>query len=225
MIGKPISKRAFGLDDVVKQIKSIWRPHEGFCENLFRILSYLIPFVPGLGTAAFILEKIAAFFGYGLSKLGKIIDDAMGWQASESLKIEENKFLQGVGNVIRNLVQSSEAKSEDELVKIAWFGGIVKLIKFLPKILSVLWKAVAFLLMAFGFTKVGDIWQQSVQTTKAPGELYLEKDKPEEKVEVVKNKEHDKNKNYNMSDEGIKGLMNLVTNPEQLVAPFTKMII
>jgi len=213
MTGNLISKRAWELSDLGETIMSIWRSNEGFCENFFRILSYLIPFVPGLGWSVFVLEKIATFFGYGLADLGGAIDRALGWGPNPSLHIQEEDLSEGVGGFLKDLLKPSAAATEEELVKLAWFGGLLKLIGAIPKILPILWKAVKFLLLALGLTKIGDIYTQATGTTKAPGQLYLE--------DLEKK---DKEKEEGLTEESMQGLMSLVTDPSQLVQPFTKLV-
>jgi hypothetical protein len=213
MTGNAISKRAWELSDLGETIKSVWRQNEGFCENFFRIITYLIPFVPGLGWGVFILEKIATFFGYGLSDLGKAIDNAMGWAPNTNLQIQENDLLEGIGGFLKNLLKPSVGATENDIIKLAWFGGLLKLIGAIPKLIQILWKAVKFLLLAVGLTKIGDIYAQTSGTTKLPGQLYLED---------TNNHEIPESKDF--TDENLEGLMSFVADPSQLMQPFTRLM-
>lgn len=212
---RPISKRAWELTDLKDAIASIWRSNEGFCENFFRILSYLVPFVPGLGWGVFVLEKIASLFGYGMSDLGGAIDRAMGWAPSTNLSITENDLSDGVGGFLKDLMKPNAASSEEEIVKIAFLGGLFKLIGAIPKLIPILWKAVKFLLLAFGLTKVGDVYSTLSGTTVAPGQVLLEQ---------TTDKKEDKEKDVGLTQENLEGLMGLVTNPSALMQPFTKLV-
>lgn len=232
---KPLSKRAWELEDLWDQISSIWHPYEGPMQNLFRIASYIIPFVPGLGWSIFILEKIGAFFGYGLADLGAAIDRFAGWAPSTRLSITENEFVSRVagqfnprssdditslmtadsfvGNflsenqdkVLKVLQHAASKEEDEELQKFAWLGGLFKLIRLFPQALRGLWAGVKFLLLAFGFSKVGDIYASVSGTTKAPGALMLEE------TEDTSKDEDDEISSVNL--EG------LITDPTKLIRP------
>jgi hypothetical protein len=207
-----ISKRAWELSDLWEQISSIWHTNEGFCENLFRILSYLIPFVPGLGWGIFILEKIAAFFDMGLASLGAAIDRFLGWAPSETLNISQESFYDGIKDFFGNILKPKAAASEEEMVKLAWLGGLLAMVRAIPRVLTLLWTAVKFLLLAFGFSKVGEIYSAVTGTTEPPGAAMLRERTEEEK------------ETSGLSEEQAQSLMGLVTDPSKLVQPITKMI-
>lgn len=203
-----LSKRAFEIEDLWQQISSVWHTNEGFCENLFRISSYLLPFVPGLGWSVFILEKIAAFFGFGLADLGAAIDRFAGWEPSNNLNIGQSEFSSVLVDFITTQSKSVNAsKNLEQITKTAWFGGLIKLIQLLPRAIVPLTNAVKFMLLTFGFSKVGEIYSAVSGTTKAPGALMLENSKPQ-KTELL-------------SEENISAFKDLISNPLNVVKPLT----
>lgn len=211
----PLSKRASQLEGLWGQIASIWRPTEGFFQNFFRILSYLIPWVPGLGWGVSVLETIGSFFGYGLANLGALIDRVLGWGPSPQLSITEEAFSKNLsGTLSMLLAQKKSASNEEEMIKLSSFEGFTKIAGFLPKLIKLLWNAIKFVMLAYGFTKIGDIYSAVTGTSKMPGEIALE--------QVSDKKEEKKDKDKKDISIDPKALMGLVSDPKQLIQPFTE---
>jgi hypothetical protein len=149
----------------------------------------------------------------GLAALGAAIDRFLGWAPSETLNINQESFYDGIKGFFGNILKPKAAASEEEMVKLAWLGGLLAMVKAIPRVLTLLWTAVKFLLLAFGFSKVGEIYSAVTGTTKPPGAAMLRGLTDEEEKETS-----------GLSEEQAKNLMGLVTDPSKLIQPITKMI-
>lgn len=153
-----LSKRADSKEYLKKQIESLWRVNEGPLENIFRMSSYLIPFVPGFGWAIFALEKIASLVGYGLSDLGKQLDIEMHNSPGPNATLDEDDLALALEGVI----------TKNDRVKTAGFnkeaGPLLLLLKMIggpKKLAALLFKAVQFLVLLWGGTKIGDLYNST----------------------------------------------------------------
>jgi hypothetical protein len=156
-----ISKRAVDLELAKKEILGIWRPNEGFFQNLFRLASYAIPFVPGLGWVVFVVEKIAGMFNKGLSDLGEYFDKGLGTGPGSKLDLSDilERLARWFKGLFSKMLSPAIAKSDDEqLQKIAILGGLLQLIgggiRLVPKIISVLGSFIGWLMMAVGANNI-----------------------------------------------------------------------
>lgn len=207
-----MSKRAFEIEDLVEQIKSIWHVYEGPMENVFRVLSYLIPFVPGLGWGVAILEKVASLFGYGMGDFGAAIDRFVGLKPESDI---EERDLDDVSGFISNMLKAKAQNDEEIIKKTAWFGGVIKLITSVPKAMRLVWLAVKFLLYAFGVSKIGEIYTIVSGSKKSPGQRYLENQSKEPDTPSDSGEGSGL-----MSVEQAKNLMELAKDPTQLTKLF-----
>lgn len=149
-----ISKRAFVIKGIKKMVREMWRDDQGPGENLFRLISYAPSVFGWSGMLITALDKVLSHYGYGLEDFGKFLDDQgittqlFGMPATASL--DDNRI---------NKIASS---MEDQIVKEAVLGAALKFIwKYLisPRaLLKNLWRAAKYLLLAFGFTKIGEIY-------------------------------------------------------------------
>ncbi len=153
-MNKHISKRAIGLEDLKNTIFHLWHPNEGPFQNIFKLLSYATPFIPGLGWTIFIIEKVASLTGYGLENLGKYLDQQLGLDSGSNI---DPSHIEKGGQLLENLVSSKMASaSKEELVKIAFFGSLLKFA--IPKALKLILKVVSLLLMAVGVDQIKDLY-------------------------------------------------------------------
>lgn len=182
MASANLSKRAFELADIAKHIASIWHDYEGPMENVFRILSYLIPFVPGLGWGIFVLESIATFFGYGMSDLGAAIDRAAGFKPGQPVR--EKTFLDSATSVLEGFFTRT-AESNTDMVKLASLAAVMKLVGGIPRALGLVWQAVKFILLAFGLSNLGEIYTSATGQKKKPGEIYLSNEEVKDKADKL----------------------------------------
>jgi len=165
-----ISKRALELSQVTNKIKEIWRVNEGPFANIFRILSYAIPFIPGLGWTVFALEKLAAFFGWGMGNLGGALDREFGLQPGSEIPSID----QLTGGLDRMFGVVTAANGNEEIIKKAGIiSSVLKMVGGTKLIARFLWSVVKWLVLAFGVTKLGDIYTAATGTTKMPGEFLM----------------------------------------------------
>jgi hypothetical protein len=136
----------------------MWRQNEGPFENILRLITYLIPFVPGLGWTAFILEKAASIaLDMGLEDIGRYIDQALGLgPGSEVNPADETKVI----DLITQMVKEKQASNtNDEMKKQAFLvWGLLRAIPGAVRILFTVFKAI---LLAVGASSVGEIYQQA----------------------------------------------------------------
>jgi len=200
---RPISKRALEISDITDKIREIWRDREGPFENIFRIMSYLIPFVPGLGWTVFALETGASYLGWGMGDFGGALDKAMGLEPGTHLSITGPSDIEiGLKNVFRQLASSA---NEDEIKKVAFAGAFFKLIGAVPKLARFIFEAIKFLLLAFGLTKLGD--------------MYSIKDTVTNIVDETQKKDNGGASGL-LSEEQAGGLIELIKDPTKLIKPF-----
>jgi hypothetical protein len=149
-----ISKRAVGLDDFKTAILHLWHPDEGPFQNVFgRILSNLTPFIPGIGLATFVIEKVASMNGFGLGALGKYIDQQLNLYPGSNVNPEH--FDKG-GQLLEQLFKAKNAGSKNGMIKNAFFGGLI--IKAIPTVFKLLAKAFLMILTAVGVDQVSDLY-------------------------------------------------------------------
>jgi len=168
----------------VEFVKStLWRTDEGPFENLFRLGTYLMPFVSGWGFVLMILDKLAStLFKVSLEDFGKWLDSKLGLGPHSD--VTQDVLNRGQNEVL-NLLQKMEQTGSEELdhiVKVAFLGGLLRWLGFaanrgyrgyrnksgltwlVKTIFSVLGKAIGFLTLAFGANKVNDIYKMVIDT-------------------------------------------------------------
>jgi len=146
-----LSKRASMLDSLKEEIVKLWKPGSPLA-SIFSLLSYAIPFIPGLGWGAFAIEKIASFLGLGLEDLGAMLDSKCHLNSSSGVE----DIISCVGKSLTSLVQDKKASmSSDEIIKQAFWGAL--LTRLIPIALRVLGKVIATLFLAVGARNLGDM--------------------------------------------------------------------
>lgn len=198
------------LQQVTDKIRQLWRNREGPFENIFRLLSYMVPFVPGLGWGVFALEKVASMFGWGMGDLGGALDKAMNLDPGTHLGMPDNEDIErGVTTMFEQ--QQKAASSNEELQKVASIGGLFRLIGGAGKISRILFSVLKWLLLAFGITKLGDMYAGATGQTGTPEKGILD--------EITEDEEKEKPKGPAYTSEDVSGLMDIM-NPEGLANMF-----
>ena len=160
-----ISKRAVGLEDLKTAILHLWHPDEGPFQNVLgRILSNLTPFIPGIGLATFVIEKVASMNGYGLGDLGKYIDQQLNLYPGSN--VDPEHFDKG-GQLLEKLTKLKTANSQGAMVKNAFLNWM--LIKSIPTVFKLLAKAFLMILTAVGIDQISDLYKK----VKADPQQYV----------------------------------------------------
>lgn len=158
------------LDQMGDMIKNtLWRNSEGFFENVLRLFSYAIPFVPGLNFSIYIIEAIADSFGYGLSSLGKYLDKLFPVDPGTTAEELEAMAPQMSQKLMGELKTASQSWDDDQIRKVAFLGGMFKLIKYVPKVIGYLIKAAKWFMLAAGVTTVGNLYSAVTGEGKGDG--------------------------------------------------------
>lgn len=161
MSKKHISRRADAVDNVKQQIENLWDDNNGPLENIFGLSSYMVPFVPGLGWAIFLLDQIGnVIFGFGLKSLGKWADQQLGLSPGSNL---EFAHLVALGDMLTQKIkdladQEKTSAHNSEINKFASLSGMLRLVGGIPRITKLLWFAIKSLLLALGVQRVKDIY-------------------------------------------------------------------
>lgn len=167
----------------VEFVKStLWRPDEGPFQNIFRLGTYLMPFVSGWGFVLMIIDKLAsALFNISVEDFGKWLDSKLGLGPNSD--VTQDVLNRGQNEVL-NLLQGIEQTGSEELnhiVKVAFLGGLLRwlglsagrsfsrsrgggLTWLVKTIFAVIGKAVGFLTIAFGANKLNDIYKMVIDT-------------------------------------------------------------
>lgn len=139
------------MEGLKQEVIKLWDPSSPFA-SIFSLLSYAIPFVPGLGWGVFALEKIASFLGLGLKNLGEWIDRECNLGSSSGA----SDMASCVGKLLTNLVKQKQASmSEDELRKQAFWG--MALTRLIPVAVRLLGKAIGTIFLAVGANNIGEM--------------------------------------------------------------------
>ena len=147
-----LSKRAVNMAAFKDEIVRLWNPSEGPFENIFGLLSYAIPFVPGLGWGIFALEKIASLFGLGLDDLGKWIDGQCNIPSGAGV----NEMVSCLGKVLQSVLDQKKAELDnDQIEKVAFWGFAVS--RMLPVALKWIARAIGAILLAVAANNIGDV--------------------------------------------------------------------
>lgn len=146
--------------ETIKQnIISVWRTNEGFFENLFRIGTYIMPFIPGLGWLWFIIDKILSVgFQAGLEDAGAKLDKVLGLAPGSD--ISESAFM-GLESKIEELNKNSRTMYQNgQIVKQAFLFGLLKTVG-IKRILKISWDiintSIKFLLLLFGVSALPEL--------------------------------------------------------------------
>ena len=155
-------KQADVPEDVKKAIAFVWRTNEGFFENLFRVATYVIPFIPGLGWMVYVLDKFASMgFGMGFEDLGKWIDQQLG--LSPGSEITEEHFMGLEPHFTKTLTPTTSMNHQGQFVKVAFLWGLLKSIGGVKPVLSKSWTivkaVVGWLLLTFGASSMNQLYQ------------------------------------------------------------------
>lgn len=166
-----ISKRAADMEKLKQEILGIWRDNEGPFQNIFRLFSYAMPFIPGLGWVSFLIEGIASAFGYGLSDLGAFIDKELG--LSPGVDFNTQEATQDVSNWFAQIVDGKMAGAslnDEQIVKVAFLGTLLKMIgggaRIAPIVFKVLTSLIGWLLMSVGANHISDIYKMAKERAK-----------------------------------------------------------
>jgi len=149
-----ISKRAFVAEGIKKMVQGMWRTDQGPGQNLFRLISYAPSVFGWSGMMITALDKVLSNYGYGLEDFGRWLDEQgvttqlFGMPATANLNDER--------------INKIASSMENQIVKEAFASVVLKFIwKYVisPRaLLKNLWRAAKYLLFAFGFTKIGEIY-------------------------------------------------------------------
>jgi hypothetical protein len=166
-----ISKRAAAMDDLKEVVFSLWKNDKGPFENILGLSSYLIPFLPGLGWAVFLIEKAASLFGYGLGDFGKWIDGELGLGPYSNITLQHQEELK------QALMKKTSSMEEEGLVKnaAAW-SALFKMIGGVPKLVKGMFIILKALLLALGVEKVIDIYKQKKLQMDVSGPVEMAKE-------------------------------------------------
>jgi len=154
----PISKRAIDTNKALDMIfRTVWPEHKGFWEKIFSLLSYAVPFIPGLGWAVFILEQAAHYlFDFGLADIGKALDKSgvMG-------------TMYGLYEGLSGLIEKNAAYDGPVMIeKRAFIGGLLKLTGSLPKVVKIIWGVVKWLMLAIGVSSIDELIRKGDELAK-----------------------------------------------------------
>jgi len=149
-----ISKRA----GIVDKLKSLWEDDQGPWENIFRLASYSVPFIPVFGWKVFILEKAASMlFDIGLQDFGRWLDTEQGKGPGSNLT--ESDAIRA-GQLVSERAKATAGRSSDELRKMAFWGAIFSaLVKILPGLLKTM-------LLILGVKYLSDMYQSGEMTKR-----------------------------------------------------------
>jgi len=164
---RQLSKMA-GYEEIGLEIlNELWRFDLGPLANVFNLMSFLAPFVPGLGWSALVLSQIGSLFGWGPIDLGKYLDEELGFGPGSNLNMDAGKMTEEITDAISAKFAS---KSENGLTKEAFFGiGFVTklLIKYIPAITRNITKALTLILLATKSKDVADIYNKKKELISA----------------------------------------------------------
>lgn len=192
----------------------MFRENEGPFENLFRLLSYASA---AFGIWAFIIAQGADLLGWGLADLGELIDRTFRLSPGPNLEIPKQHQLESVLTSVLNM-KTSEA-SEEEMVKIAYISGLLRMVGGIPRLASAIIKFVKYVLLMLGLTKLGDMYTE-FGGKKNPGAGMVEG--------LVGEETEEEKEDTTYSEDQARGLMQLMTpsgitklvNPMQSFKPF-----
>ena len=153
-----ISKRAGALEYLKD---NLWRDREGPLQNIFRLGSYILSLMGWSGVAFLALDKYLSFkYQMGVEDIGKWLDSKLGLGPGDSV---EQHHVGQIGQLIDGFLVQAEADN-DNITKLAFVGGLLKVIGGGKMIASIVWKIVKFLIVALGLTKLGDLYEEGVSS-------------------------------------------------------------
>jgi hypothetical protein len=175
-----ISKQAAELDMLKQLILSLWNKSVGPCENIFGLLTNIIPFVPGVGWGPFMLEKVLSFLGFGLDDFGRLIDKELGLGPGSDFAAAQ---VDSLNDIIKKwIIGKIATKSDEELKKIAFFGGVWKLITLIPSITKMLFIIIKTITLALGVKSISEIYTLAPELIEKGVQLLLNPSKSPEEI-------------------------------------------
>lgn len=151
-----ISKRADFEDVAKKYVQTVWKSNKGFFENIFSIATYLSPFL-GLGILPLLLSGIgSAFLGYGISDLGKWLDEYLGIGPGEGPPSDwEHRSKRAFDDLI-NSPKEAHISKRHMVKESGIFSALLKSGKVVGLVIKGLGKIMAMLLGVYGLATIDD---------------------------------------------------------------------
>lgn len=147
-------------------VSKAWHQNEGPLENIFRIITYAMPFVPGLGWMTFALDKLASLaLGLGFEDLGAWFDKKLNLTSGSELN--ESKFLNLASEFENN--KSSTIYTEDGIIKVAFLGSILKSLgigNIIIKAFGIIKSTIGFLLVTFAASNMDELYKKIEEYAK-----------------------------------------------------------
>lgn len=188
---------------------SLWDNQVGPLENLFGLFAHLVPFLPGLGWAVWLVERVATAFGYGMNDLGRWLDGELGFGPRSDVTVDT--FDRGVGSGIRKLFLKEAGNIKgDSFQKNASASLLLRgLLSKLPFVTKWLWRGVRMILTAAGVEKVKDMYDaKNLMQQVVPKNLVNTQIESEEQDEKEEETGFDAEK-----------MMNFLKNPMKTLQP------
>lgn len=178
-----ISKKA-SEEALKEKTFEFWDTSKGPLENLLGWARFAVPFIPGLGWTAFIIELVAdKVFGFGADEFGAYLDKLLGF--GPGTELTEAKLEQALKMQEENLLKSSSVNHQ--LVKEAFLGiGLKMMTGKLIGAIKTLFKA---LLKVLGVSAIGVSVMNSGKLDgdkKQDRESKKETDKLKETLELIR---------------------------------------
>lgn len=152
-----MSKRAGPADAVKSIVSQMWRVDQGPAQNIMRLISYA-PSVFGFGGLAITgIDKWLSHYGYGLEDLGVFLDKTELRPLLDNLTADSKHSIDEIHR-LGNTMDSDKIVKEAFLLKALWNIMAKKgLLKLTWQVIS---KTVKYILLAFGFTKMGELYDK-----------------------------------------------------------------
>lgn len=154
----PISKRADISNIVDKYISTVWKSEDGFFENLFRIGTYLSPFL-GIGWVPLLLSGLgSAFLGVGISDVGRWVDQKLGISPGEAPPVDwESKLTREIDLLTQGFSHNAYISSRQMTKEASIFSAILKSGKIAGLIVKGVGRLITALLGVYGLATINDL--------------------------------------------------------------------
>jgi hypothetical protein len=173
-----LRKEAGTGTDLKDAIIHLWRPDQGFFENIFRLLaSNALIFIPGVGVALWVFEKIAEVLGHGpVPALGRWIDQELGLPPGAEITQEH---MEAGGRLLQNAVEKALADKTASyqncgIQKEAFLGmGLLYryLVPKIPAAMMLIMKVVTVILGTLGISQISELYERAKKDPGSVGDL------------------------------------------------------
>lgn len=201
------------MKQITDFVSSMWRNREGPFENLLRLISYGVMVIPGVGWLGFALVQLASALGWGLGDIGGAVDKYLHLEPGPELRMPQQSNIESAFKEI--LQQKTASASDEEMIKLAFLGGLFRLTGLIPKIASGLISVMKYIILAAGMTQLGDLYPGNIGSSKDPGVQA-----PEEDEEGSQDPEK-------YTQEGGMGLFKMLSDPasgiSKMINPFSSL--